>query len=177
MPQLRPEGRGTTPPQDQKADKCALDGKVSREEFDATTDQLNTILKDMLGREIGQEQDWQKVLQKINYEMQKKLDRMALDPIKNNLEKQWKKIYQMLKECPPWYDYDEAAGIRKQILTIPKLPRLPSHRSNRPYTVYDLEQVQQHDCRFSRKISATSSGISCLCICKKDIRITFCGKD
>ncbi|XP_075056725.1 glutamine-rich protein 2-like [Mixophyes fleayi] len=151
---------------------------MSREEFDATTVQLNNLIKNVISREIGQEQDWQKVLQKINYEMQKKLDRMAFNTMKKNVEKQWKKIFHLLKKRPPQYDNDEAAGIRKQliarfncdhpvkmavlgqqILPIPSLARLQSRRSSRLYTLYDLEEVQQHG--RSGDYGYTSSARSC----------------
>lgn len=33
-------------------------------------------------------------------------------------------------------------------MTVPSVPGLPSHRSIRPYTVYELEQVRQHTRRY-----------------------------
>lgn len=158
--------------EEQKADKdhaelkqthtSALEGKVSRSQFDATTEQLNSMMQELLGKVSGQEQDWQRVLEKINLEMQSKLDRMELDPLKKKLEERWKEIRRQLQEKPPQYDCDDAAGIRKQlfhclscdrpidmtvpgppILTIPNIPGLPSHRSYRPFTVYELDQIRQ----------------------------------
>ncbi|KAK6311944.1 hypothetical protein J4Q44_G00176080 [Coregonus suidteri] len=35
------------------------------------------------------------------------------------------------------------------LVTVPSTPGLPSHKSNRPYTIYELEQVRQH-CRSLR---------------------------
>ncbi|XP_036794525.1 glutamine-rich protein 2-like [Oncorhynchus mykiss] len=35
------------------------------------------------------------------------------------------------------------------LVTLPSTPGLPSHKSNRPYTIYELEQVRQH-CRSER---------------------------
>ncbi|XP_075034452.1 uncharacterized protein LOC142095402 [Mixophyes fleayi] len=151
---------------DVKADRRSSEGKVSRMRFDATTEQLSRMIQDLLGRVSGQEQDWHRMLEKINFEMQSKLDRKELDPFKNKLESRWKEISQLLKDRPPQYESDEAAGIRKQlfsrfhciscdrpvdmmvpgpqILAIPNIPGLPPPRSNRPYTVYELEQVRQH---------------------------------
>ncbi|KAM8945868.1 glutamine-rich protein 2 [Pelodytes ibericus] len=152
---------------DVKADKRALEGKVSRTQFDATTEQLNNMIQELLSRVSGQEQDWQRILEKISLEMQSKLDRMELDPFKNKLEERWKAIRRQLQERSPQYEADEAAGIRKQlisqfhciscdrpvdmmvpgpqILNIPSMPSFPAHRSNRPYTVYELEQIRQHN--------------------------------
>ncbi|CAI9579051.1 unnamed protein product [Staurois parvus] len=140
----------------------ALEGKVSRSQFDATTEQLNSMMQELLGKVSGQEQDWLRMLEKINLEMQSKLDRMELDPLKNKLEERWKEIRRQLQEKTPQYESDDAAGIRKQlfhclscdrpidmmvpgppILTIPNIPGLPSHRSFRPFTVYELDQIRQ----------------------------------
>nr|XP_033817254.1 glutamine-rich protein 2 isoform X2 [Geotrypetes seraphini] len=151
---------------DSRATKNALESKVSRSQFDATAEQLNVMIQDLLNKVTGQEQDWHKVVDKISFEMENKLDRMELDPFRKLLEDRWKSIRKQLKERSPTYDLDDAAGIRKQliarfhciscdrpvdmavpgppILTIPNIPGLPGHRSNRPYTVYELEQVRQH---------------------------------
>uniref|UniRef100_A0A8C8SR46 DUF4795 domain-containing protein n=1 Tax=Pelusios castaneus TaxID=367368 RepID=A0A8C8SR46_9SAUR len=149
-----------------KADKVALAGKVSRTQFDATTEQLNKMMQDLLNKMSGQEQDWHKVLDKILVEMDSKLDRLELDPFRQQLEERWKTIRKQLKERSPQYEADDAAGIRKRlmahfhclscdrplemvvpgptIMTLPSVPGLPSHRSLRPYTIYELEQVRQH---------------------------------
>ncbi|XP_074870978.1 glutamine-rich protein 2 isoform X2 [Carettochelys insculpta] len=151
---------------DVKADKVALAGKVSRAHFDAATEQLNKMMQDLLNKMSGQEQDWNKVLEKIFTEMDSKLDRLELDPFRQQLDERWKAIRKQLKERTPQYDADDAAGIRKRLMahfhciscdrplemavpgpaitTVPSVPGLPSHRSLRPYTVYELEQVRQH---------------------------------
>ncbi|XP_069050563.1 glutamine-rich protein 2 isoform X2 [Lepisosteus oculatus] len=115
------------------------------------------------------EQDWQRVIEKISAEMDCKLDRIELEPLKRQLEDRWKAIRKQLQEQPtPQYELDDAAGIRKQlvarfhciscdrpvdmltpgphVVTMPSVPSLPLHKSSRPYTVYELEQVRQH-CR------------------------------
>ncbi|XP_069057855.1 glutamine-rich protein 2 [Pleurodeles waltl] len=153
---------------DVKADKRALEGKVSRTQFDATNEQLNRMMHELLDKVTVQEQDWQKVVDKISSEMESKLDRLELDPFKRQLEERWKAIRKQLKDRSPSYEADEAAGIRKQliarfhciscdrpvdmmvpgpqVMTVPSMPGLPCHRSNRPYTVYELDQVRQHLC-------------------------------
>ncbi|XP_044155809.1 glutamine-rich protein 2 [Bufo gargarizans] len=150
---------------DAKADKRVLDRKVSRTQFDATTEHLSRMIQELLGKMSAQEQDWQRLLEKISLEMQNKLDRVELEPLKNILEQCWRDLHRQLEEHPPQYEADEAAGIRKQllrrfqclscdrtvnmlvpgseILTIPNIPGLPAHRSNRPYTVFELDQIRQ----------------------------------
>ncbi|XP_066237422.1 glutamine-rich protein 2 [Saccopteryx leptura] len=150
---------------DVKADKSALAAKVSRVQFDATTEQLNHMMQQLVAKMSGQEQDWQKMLDKLLIEMDSKLDRLELDPVKQLLEDRWKSLRQQLKERSPLYQADEAACMRRQLLAhfhclscdrpletpvtgqtipvTPVAPSLPGHRSTRPYTVFELEQVRQ----------------------------------
>ncbi|XP_016403319.1 glutamine-rich protein 2-like, partial [Sinocyclocheilus rhinocerous] len=52
-----------------KADKRALESKVSRMQFDSMAEQLNNMIQDLLRKISGQEQDWNKVIEKISTEM------------------------------------------------------------------------------------------------------------
>lgn len=58
----------------QKADKSALAAKVSRSQFDATTEQLHKMMQELLNKMTGQEQDWQKMLDKLLIEMDSKVN-------------------------------------------------------------------------------------------------------
>ncbi|XP_041910787.1 glutamine-rich protein 2 [Arvicola amphibius] len=160
---------------DVKADKSALASKVSRIQFDATTEQLNHMMQELVAKMSGQEQDWQKLLDKLLAEMDSKLDRLELDPVKQMLEDRWKSLRQQLKERSPLYQADEAAAMRRQLLAhfhclscdrpletsvtgqvlsmTPIVPSMPGHRSIRPYTVFELEQVRQQ----SRNLKLGSS--------------------
>ncbi|XP_029140507.1 glutamine-rich protein 2 [Protobothrops mucrosquamatus] len=148
-----------------KADKTALAAKVSRSQFDATTEQLHKMMQELLNKMVGQEQDWQKMLDKLLIEMDSKLDRLELDPFRQQLEDRWKDIRKQLKQRVPQDEGDEAAGIRRRLLahfhciscdrplemvvpgpritTLPAVPGLPAHQSLRPYMVYELEQIRQ----------------------------------
>ncbi|XP_077020021.1 glutamine-rich protein 2-like isoform X4 [Tamandua tetradactyla] len=150
---------------DVKADKSALAAKVSRVQFDATTEQLNHMMRELVARMSGREQDWQTMLDKLLAAMDSKLDRLELEPVKQLLEDRWKSLRQQLKERSPLYQADEAAAMRRQLLAhfhclscdrpletpltgqvipaMPVGPGLPGHRSTRPYTVFELEQVRQ----------------------------------
>ncbi|XP_063149060.1 glutamine-rich protein 2 [Candoia aspera] len=148
-----------------KADKTALAAKVSRSQFDATTEQLHKMMQELLNKMAGQEQDWQRMLDKLLIEMDSKLDRLELDPFRQQLEERWKDIRKQLKERVPQDEGDDAAGIRRRLLahfhciscdrplemvvpgpritTLPAVPGLPAHQSLRPYTVYEMEQIRQ----------------------------------
>ncbi|XP_026179902.1 uncharacterized protein C16orf96 homolog isoform X2 [Mastacembelus armatus] len=148
-----------------KADKSALDSKVSRLQFDSMTEQLNTMFHELLNKVMGQEQDWHKVMDKLSTEMECKLNRIELDSVKKQLEDRWKNIHEKLQaQGAP--EHEDAAGIRKQLVdrfhclscdrpvvkhtpgphlvTLPSTPGFPSHKSIRPFTVYALEQFRQH---------------------------------
>ncbi|ELK35768.1 Glutamine-rich protein 2 [Myotis davidii] len=107
-----------------KADKSALEAKVSRMQFDATTEQLNHMMQELVAKMSGQERDWQKILDRLLTEMDSKLDRLELDPVKQLLED-------------------------RVLPTTPVGPSLPGHRSIRPYTVFELEQVRQQSRKYA----------------------------
>ncbi|KAM7371432.1 hypothetical protein PAMP_008679 [Pampus punctatissimus] len=148
-----------------KADKSALDSKVSRLQFDSVTEQINSMFHELLNKVTGQEQDWHKVIDKLSTEMECKLNRIELDSVKKQLENRWKNIHEKLQaQGAP--EHEDAAGIRKQLVdrfhclscdrpvvkhtpgphlvTLPSTPGFPSHKSIRPFTVYALEQFRQH---------------------------------
>uniref|UniRef100_A0A3B4URI7 Uncharacterized LOC111230206 n=2 Tax=Seriola dumerili TaxID=41447 RepID=A0A3B4URI7_SERDU len=148
-----------------KADKSALDSKVSRLQFDSATEQLNTMFHELQNKVTDQAQDWHKVIDKLSTEMECKLVRMELDSVKKQLEDCRKNIHEKLQsQGAP--ENDDAAGIRKQLvdrfhclscdrpvvkqtpgphlMTLPSTPGFPSNKSIRPFTVYALEQFRQH---------------------------------
>ncbi|XP_067911808.1 glutamine-rich protein 2-like isoform X2 [Heterodontus francisci] len=98
-----------------KADKKALESKVSRTLLDATAQQLNAMMQELLNKVCAQEKDWQKVLEKLLCDMDCKLDRMELDPLKKQLEERWKHLKKQLRSGPG-FEADSAAGFRKQLL-------------------------------------------------------------
>ncbi|XP_067859799.1 glutamine-rich protein 2-like isoform X2 [Heptranchias perlo] len=98
-----------------KADKKALENKVSRTLLDATAQQLNAMMQELLNKVCAQEKDWQKVLEKLLCDMDCKLDRMELDPLKKQLEERWKQLKKQLRNGPG-IEADSAAGFRKQLL-------------------------------------------------------------
>ena len=73
-------GASHPPVSGQKADKSALATKVSRVQFDATTEQLNHMMQELVAKMTGQEQDWQKMLDKLLVEMDNKVTGAAPPP-------------------------------------------------------------------------------------------------
>uniref|UniRef100_A0A668UF68 DUF4795 domain-containing protein n=1 Tax=Oreochromis aureus TaxID=47969 RepID=A0A668UF68_OREAU len=148
-----------------KADKSALEGKVSRLQFDSVTEQLSGMFHELLNKVTSQEQDWHKLMGKLSTEMECKLNRIELDSVKKQLEDRWRSIHEKLQaQAAP--EYEDAAGFRKQLVerfhclscdrpivkhtpgphlvTLPSFPAFPSHKSIRPFTVYTMEQLRQH---------------------------------
>ncbi|KAM8844782.1 uncharacterized protein AB9W97_000216 isoform 2-T2 [Spinachia spinachia] len=145
-----------------KADNGALESKVSRRQFDSATEELNAMFHELLGKVTGQEQEWNKVVDRLSTEMECKLNRMELDSVKKQLEDRWKNIHKKLRaEGSP--EQDDAAGIKRQLVARfhclscdrPVLVHSPSlnlsssvgsssHQPVRPFTVYAQEQFRQH---------------------------------
>ncbi|GCB72701.1 hypothetical protein scyTo_0006432 [Scyliorhinus torazame] len=122
-----------------KADKKALESKVSRTLLDATAQQLNAMMQELLNKVCAQEKDWQKVLEKLLCDMDCKLDRMELDPLKKQLEDRWKQLKKQLRSGPN-IDADSAAGFRKQLITI---AASALHSRARPTTAPELDSLKQ----------------------------------
>ncbi|KYO35938.1 uncharacterized protein C16orf96 homolog [Alligator mississippiensis] len=97
-----------------KADKSELETKVDHDELQSATTQLNEMMQDLLQKMSLQDKEWQKVLQNLFIDMDSKLDRVALDPLKKQLEEVWKFIKKYLSEGPH-FDADSAAGFKKQL--------------------------------------------------------------
>ncbi|KAJ0058529.1 hypothetical protein NL108_016381 [Boleophthalmus pectinirostris] len=81
-----------------RADKTALDSKVSRVQFDSVTEQLSNMFNELLTKVSDQEQDWSKLMEKLSTEMDCKLNRIELDPVKKQLEARWKSIQERMKK-------------------------------------------------------------------------------
>ncbi|CAM5087035.1 unnamed protein product [Natator depressus] len=97
-----------------KADKSALEAMVNHGELQSATTQLNEMMQDLLQKMSLQDNDWQKALEKLFSDVDSKLDRMALDPLRKQLEEVWKFIKKYLSEGPR-FDADSAAGFKRQL--------------------------------------------------------------
>ncbi|XP_036593360.1 uncharacterized protein C16orf96 homolog [Trichosurus vulpecula] len=98
----------------EKADKSALAFKASRADLEFATIQLNDMMHNMLQKMSVHEHDWQKVLEKLFFDVDSKLGHMDLDPVKRQMEYIWKFVKKNLSEGPR-FDADSAAGFKKQL--------------------------------------------------------------
>ncbi|XP_025904809.1 uncharacterized protein C16orf96-like [Nothoprocta perdicaria] len=99
---------------DIKADKAELETKVSQEELQSAVAQLSEMMQDLLQKMSLQDQDWQKALEKLVSDMDSKLDRMVLDPLRAQLERVWRFTKKYLRQGPP-FNASSAAGFKKQL--------------------------------------------------------------
>ncbi|XP_067837274.1 glutamine-rich protein 2-like, partial [Heptranchias perlo] len=92
------------------------EGSISRTQFDAVTDQMNKMIQGLLNKICTQEKDWGCILERLTAEMECKLDRIELDPLKKQLEDRWKSIRkQLLKQ--KGFEHEGAAGLKKQLIS------------------------------------------------------------
>ncbi|XP_060700629.1 uncharacterized protein LOC132827883 [Hemiscyllium ocellatum] len=94
--------------------KCC-EGNISRAQFDAVTDQINKMIQGILNKICLQEKDWGSILEQLTTEMDCKLNRVELDPLKKQLENRWKSVRKQLQrhKC---LEEDGAAGLKKQLV-------------------------------------------------------------
>ncbi|XP_067042834.1 uncharacterized protein [Acropora muricata] len=147
---------------DVKADKHTVDKLVSRSKFDQSIGGLDQSLQELLQRVEGQESALKDALDRIAADIDQKLDRLELNPVKDHFEKKIKNMKCKHVDSLPVND-DPAAGFRKAMLrfhciscdrpvdmvpgnpnpALPQTPGLPPSRSGRPYTTYELDQMRQ----------------------------------
>lgn len=146
---------------DVKADKRTIDNLVSRTKFDQSIGGLDQSLQDLLQRLEGQESALKDALDRLAADIDQKLDRLELDPLKEYFEKKIKSMKCKHVDLP--LNDDPAAGFRKALLrfhciscdrpvdmvpghpnpALPQSPGLPPSRSGRPFTTYELDQIRQ----------------------------------
>lgn len=146
---------------DVKADKRALDNLISRSKFDQSIGGLEQSLQELLNRLDRQESSLTDALARVASDIDQKLDRLELDPLKDYFEKKIKNMKCKHVDLP--LSDDPAAGFRKALLrfhciscdrpvdmipghpnpALPQTPGLPPSRSGRPYTTFELDQIRQ----------------------------------
>ena len=67
----------------QKADRTALDGKASREWVDSTFERLDREIREAKSKLSGQEEAFKVAMSQINEDVDGKLDRNELEPLKD----------------------------------------------------------------------------------------------
>ncbi|CAF3084645.1 unnamed protein product [Rotaria socialis] len=155
---------------DKKADKRDIENRVLKKDFNSACGELSQNINDCLQRFCVHDDTQKQDLDKMNHEIDSKLDRLELDALRDYMEKQMKKLKRLAKEQQQTQQQhvhvmseDEAAGLRKQLIRFhciscdrpidvqphPQQPSLPINQamrpiqSPRPYTTYELDQIRQ----------------------------------
>jgi chromosome segregation ATPase len=145
----------------EKADRAALEGKASREWVDSTFERLDQKIREARDQLTGQEEALRSAVHRIDEDVDTKLDRGELEPLKDYFDKKLARV----KTAPQKEEAmaEDAAGFRKPLRfrciscdrplglksaeAVPALPSIgmmPGTRSFRPYTTYELELIRRH---------------------------------
>ncbi|XP_033630903.1 uncharacterized protein LOC117292843 isoform X2 [Asterias rubens] len=149
---------------DVKADKRALENKVSTTQFQGTVEELSRNLNDVADKLSGHRSAWQEAVSEMKLDIDNKLDRMELDPLKSYLDNRIKSVgAKMVRKVEVDTSHEDAAGFRKPLIqrynciscdrpldmtpqpplaSLPESKGLPGMRSGRPYTTFELEQIR-----------------------------------
>ncbi|XP_025078845.1 glutamine-rich protein 2-like isoform X2 [Pomacea canaliculata] len=148
-----------------KADKEQLEGKVNHSVFNLATEEINKMIKEILDQIAGNQGEWKDTFTKLTNDVDGKLDRMELTPLKDWLERKLRILNKKIEQGKLEWNDDTAAGLRRQLLqhyhclscdkpmdimptgAQPSLPAgypLPPTRSPRPYTTFELDHIRQH---------------------------------
>nr|CAD7404552.1 unnamed protein product [Timema poppensis] len=159
-----------------KADQNAVNRKVSHEQFDAICDELARNLEEALTKLTKQETLHSQAMDDIQREIENKLDKIEISPLKEFVNQKLKSLQERLKALAAMRRDVESAGTKKRLLrhvnciscdkdvvmrmdegtpSIPAPEPLPPSRSMRPYLTYELDQVRRQQRRLCRSSVAT----------------------
>ncbi|XP_048514989.1 uncharacterized protein LOC125501904 [Athalia rosae] len=145
-----------------KADAHAVNRKVSYAQFDAVCDDLTRGLEDAVSKLSQQEGIWQKTLDDVQQEIEGKLDKIEISPLKDFVNNKLKSLQDKLKAVSEMRRENEAAGSKKLLRDVQCIScdknvvmkmqegmsfhaeALPCTRSIKPYLTYELDQVRRH---------------------------------
>ncbi|XP_061382662.1 uncharacterized protein LOC116774765 isoform X1 [Danaus plexippus] len=146
-----------------KADLRMLARKVSHDQFELACDDLSRGLEHALGKLNIQEALWQQALDDIQREIETKLDKMELSPVKDFFNTKLKQLQENLKQMASLRREVEAAGTKRRLLRevnciscdanavmpmeppnmIPLSRPMPGHMSMKPYLSYELDAIRK----------------------------------
>ncbi|XP_013148402.1 PREDICTED: FK506-binding protein 5 [Papilio polytes] len=147
----------------EKADVRLLARKVSHDQFELACDDLSRGLDHALGKLNMQEALWQQALDDIQREIEMKLDKMELSPVKEFFNTKLKQLQDNLKQIASLRRSVEAAGAKKKLMrdlnciscdakvvmpmegesSIPMSRPLPANLSMKPYLSYELDAIRK----------------------------------
>ncbi|KAF3429911.1 hypothetical protein E2986_01138 [Frieseomelitta varia] len=144
-----------------KADAQAIHRKVSYDQFDAACDDLAHGLEDAIYKLGQQEEIWQQALNEVQKEMEGKVDKIEISPLKDFVHHRLKSLQDKLKKVAEARQEIEAAGTKKLLRDVQciscdkdvvmrmdpthkfKAETLPCTTSMKPYLTYELDQVRK----------------------------------
>ncbi|KAG6453336.1 hypothetical protein O3G_MSEX008088 [Manduca sexta] len=146
-----------------KADLRMLARKVSHDQFELACDDLSRGLEHALGKLNMQEALWQQALDDIQREIETKLDKMELSPVKDFFNNKLKQLQENLKQMSSLRREAEAAGTKRRLLrdvnciscdakavmpmeapsSVPVSKPMPATLSMKPYLSYELDAIRK----------------------------------
>ncbi|CAL7944833.1 unnamed protein product [Xylocopa violacea] len=144
-----------------KADAQAINRKVSYDQFDAACDDLAQGLEEAISKLGQQEAIWQEALEEVQKEIEGKVDKMEMSPLKDFVNNRLKLLQEKLKKVAEAREQLEAAGTKKLLTDVQciscdkdvvmrmdggqkfKVATLPCTMSMKPYLTYELDQVRK----------------------------------
>nr|XP_003705842.1 PREDICTED: uncharacterized protein LOC100883897 [Megachile rotundata] len=144
-----------------KADAQAINRKVSYDQFDAACDDLAQGLEDAISKLGKQESIWQQAMDEVQREIEGKVDKIEMTPLKDFVNTRLKSLQDKVKSVAQMRQDDEAAGAKKLLKDIQciscdknvvmktedthkfKPDTLPCTGSMKPYLTYELDQVRK----------------------------------
>ncbi|CAD1473240.1 unnamed protein product [Heterotrigona itama] len=144
-----------------KADAHVIQRKVSYDQFDAACDDLAHGLEDAIYKLGQQEEIWQQALNEVQKEIEGKVDKIEISPLKDFVHHRLKSLQDKLKKVAEARKEIEAAGTKKLLRDVQciscdkdvvmrmdathkfKAETLPCTTSMKPYLTYELDQVRK----------------------------------
>lgn len=147
----------------EKADLRQLARKVSHDQFETACDDLTRGVERALGKLNIQEALWQQALDDIQREIEAKLDKMELSPVKDFFNKKLRQLQNNLKQMMDLRKEVEAAGTKRRLLrdvnciscdakavmasevpgSLPVSKAMPQNLSMKPYLSYELDTIRK----------------------------------
>lgn len=101
-----------------KADAQVVNRKVSHDQFDAACDDLARGLEDAIAKLGQQESIWQQALDEVQREIEGKLDKIEISPLKDFVNNRLKTLQEKLKSLAEMRRDNEAAGAKRMLRRV-----------------------------------------------------------
>ncbi|KAL2713147.1 MATH and LRR domain-containing protein PFE0570w-like [Vespula squamosa] len=148
-----------------KADTHAVNRKVSHDQFNAACDDLTRGLEEAISKLGKQESIWQQSLDEVQKEIEGKVDKIEITPLREFVNNRLKSLQEKMKRMAEMRREAEAAGTKKLLRDVQciscdkevvmrteetgkfEAPSMPCTMSMKPYLTYELDQVRKQQRR------------------------------